>query len=146
MPTAARLVALVCLALVGWSMASIAAPLVKAGDDGDVWFGGFALAGAIAGWTKLGKNVGNPTFKAAFNGMSAVIYGFLIVVMMSTVAAIWDGMGYHAYRTIDDLLAGLTSNVLIYLSYARNPDILVYGAIGGALSGIIAEMAHRRWR
>ncbi len=146
MPTAARLVALICLALLGWTMATIVAPIVKDADDGNVWFGGFSLAGAIAGWMFLGKKVGNPAYKAAFNGINAVIYGFFIIVFMATLGAIWDAMGYHAYRTIEDLLVGLTSNALAYLSYIRHPDVILYGVVGGALSGIISEMAHRRWR
>jgi len=146
MPTAARLVALTCLALLGWTMATVIAPVVKAQNDGNVWFGGFALAGAYAGWMFLGKRVGHPVHKAVFNGINAVIYGFLIIVVMSTLAAIWHAIGFHAYRTIDDLITGLTNNALHYLSYARHPDLILYGVVGGAISGLISEMAHRRWR
>lgn len=146
MPTAARLVALFCLAILGYFMAVQVEPIMIENQHGKVWFAGFMLAGAYAGWMNLGKKVGVPTYKSAFNGMGAVVVAFLIIVCVSTMYACYDAMGYHAYRSIEDLVAGFTKNLVIYLSYARDPQIVAYAAIGGGISGIIAEMAHRTWR
>lgn len=146
MPTAARLVALFCLAGLGWFMAELVEPLLIADERGGVWAAGFMLAGAYVGWMGLGIKVGVPAHKSAFLGMGAVIHAFVIILGMSTLYACYDAMGYHAYRTLEDLMGGLTKNFLDYLSYARDPMIVGYAILGGGISGIIAEMTHRTWR
>ncbi len=146
MPTAARLVSLFSLAFLGWIMAKLIEPTVLEEQQGGVWFGGFMLAGAIAGWRKLGTQVGNPTYRTAFNGVGSVLYASIIIIVCATILACFDAMGYHAYRTIDDLLGGITKNLLINLGYASDLTLVAYAALGGLIAGVLAEMTHRTWR
>ncbi|MEZ5796482.1 MAG: TrgA family protein [Paracoccaceae bacterium] len=146
MPTAAKLVAAVVFAIIGWLAANAHIPAL--GESAA--FGAFreitAGIGLLVGWMVMGNLVGHGYRDAIGAGLRSsvtlvffALLGFSIYHMvMQSTKMVYDGpmdavLGVFQYM-MENGRAMLTAGVL---------GVLV---IGGILGGVLAEWASRRWR
>lgn len=146
MPTAAKLIAALAFAALGYSLAEIYKGLAPVG----VRFGYFseisALIGLAAGWMIMGKLAGRGYWRAWGAGVRTAL---LLVV--------WALIGFALFEMIRrgadgrygaSLMKTLTAGATLLVDYARAAvelNFLATMAIGGAVAGIITEWAKRNW-
>lgn len=146
MPTAARLVAAITLASVGYLASLAYGPYLPEGTP-TFWLGPVNVAiGAILGWRFLGRHVASGTMRALQTGIVSAALGlFWSVVSFS----IWDMLMLSMklrYHGMEDALMGVGDLGLQYLGMAMNLPVLGTLVIGGAAAGILSGIARRLWR
>ncbi len=146
MPTAARLVAAVCLAILGWVLSEVIRPLMPEGTD----FGWFnevnALIGFCVGWGVVGKRAGRGLVAAINNGVT----GTAVLIM-------W-GLGLHAsyemfrlamrnrYDGAVEAVIGIFVIASEFGVMIATAPVLIVATIGAIIAGLIADFAAQRWR
>jgi hypothetical protein len=145
MPTAAKLFAAFAFMLVGFFTAEVVKPHMPDGTQ----FGAFswisAILGLLAGWRIMGPSVGRGNPAAVGTGIksSAVMVAWALVIFST------ENMIVQAFRrAYDDPFEAVVGIVKIGIDYAQvllELDVLAVLAIGGALGGLLAEWAWRRW-
>ncbi|KNG95458.1 TrgA family protein [Pseudaestuariivita atlantica] len=148
-PTAAKLVAAVCLGALGWYVSELIKPLVTEAKviTAFGWFSVVnAVIGAIVGWVFIGSRAGG--------GMSAAI-GIGITGMALMV--LW-GLGLQGANEMialamknryDGPVEAVTAVFELSIEYfflMSTVEIWMTLIVGGIVSGIAAEFAARRWR
>ena len=146
MPTAAKLVAALAIAAVGWFAAEAFKTLMP---PETVW-GNFtpicAGIGAIVGWRVLGARAGRGLQSALGVGLSAS------AVLVGVVLFLFSGreMVLRALdRRYDGPMDATVSVFGIMLEYgSRMGDVQLLGILigGGLMAGLLAEVASRLWR
>ncbi|KUF09058.1 TrgA family protein [Pseudoponticoccus marisrubri] len=146
MPTAAKLVAALCLAL----LALVASEMIKGLMPDGTAFGSFTLVnmviGVLMGWFVIGARSGRGLSAAISNGFTG------------TVALVFWGLFVQAVNEMVRLALGrrydspLEAIGAVFELIAEYGEILLHGPlialliIGGILAGLAAEMAAKRWR
>lgn len=146
MPTAAKLIAAVAFALVGWVAAGYYMPQMPEGTD----FGYFreitAALGFVIGWISLGPAVGRGYNEALSLGLRTAL-----------LLLAWALIGFSTYRmilrstkmTYHDAGEAVLDVPMLMLYYGKLMGSVPFIAtlvIGGALGGLAAEFAARRWK
>ncbi|ABF64173.1 tellurite resistance protein [Ruegeria sp. TM1040] len=146
MPTAARLVAAVALALLAFVVSGQIMPLMP--DDTD--FGYFTFVnmglGLVIGWKSIGPRAGRGWAAGITNGITGtavlVLWGLFIqgAVEMFRLAkrSIYDGPF--------EALAAIFTIALEYFFIMAVPSVLLTLAVGGTLIGMAVEIASKRWK
>ena len=146
MPTAAKLIAAVAFALVGWFAAMAFIPQLPEGTNTGYFPEITAGLGFLIGWFTLGPKPSRGYFEMASLGLRT-----------SILVVIWALLGFSTYFMV------LRSTKMIYKNAGEAvldvPQLMVqYGklvaslpvievlVIGGILGGLITEFAGRRWR
>lgn len=146
MPTSARLVAAVCLAIVAFFVSGLIMPLMP--DRGD--FGNFVpiniILGLLAGWFIMGPRVGRGTTAAINNGLTGVF-----------VLVLW-GIGVHACNEMvrlamrnryDGAVEALVAIFQIGAEYGvmiATVPIGLFLIVSSVIAGLITEFVGTRWR
>jgi hypothetical protein len=146
MPTAAKLIAALAFAALGYILAELYKPLAPAG----LRFGFFseisALLGLAAGWLVMGKLAGRGYWRAWGGG-----------VRTAAVMVVWAIIGFALFEMVrrgadgrygPSLAKTLTAGATLMVDFARTAmelNFLATMAIGGAVAGIITEWAKRNW-
>ncbi|SEO88875.1 hypothetical protein SAMN04490248_11525 [Salinihabitans flavidus] len=146
MPTAARLVAAVFMAVLGAVVSELVKPELPEGTG----FGYFTLVnaaiGAFVGWTTIGKRVGRGITAAINHGLT----GAVVLVMLGLFVQGCNEMLRVAMRSRYDGPVEAVVSVFELMAkfglYLLTPGIISALAIGGILAGLAAEGASRRWR
>lgn len=146
MPTAAKLFAAVCFAIVGWLAAHAHIPAL--GETGVV--GPFreltAAVGAIVGWRVMGGNAGKGYGAAIGTGMrTSVTLVFFALLGFSTYHMIKQSTKM-VYDGPMDAVLGIFDFMMKNGQLMLTPNVIGVLAIGGALGGLIVEWAGRKWR
>lgn len=146
MPTAAKLIAALAFAALGYALAELYKDLAPLGTR----FGFFseisALLGLAAGWLVMGKLAGRGYWRAWGAG-----------VRTAAVMLVWGLIGFALFEMVRrgadgrygaSLMKTLTGGAALLVDYARAAvelNFLATMAIGGAVAGIITEWAKRNW-
>lgn len=146
MPTAAKLIAALCFACVGWLAANAHIPALGP----TAAFGFFreicAMLGLIIGWRVMGTRVGTSYYDAMGSGLVTsvalaffALLGFSIYLMiMQSTKMVYDG-------PMDAVLGAFT---FMLENGQAMLTVGVMGALigGGLLGGFLSEWTARRWR
>lgn len=145
MPTAAKLIAAIGFALLGY----VAAELVKTHMPEGTQFGAFsAVCGAIGllcGWLVMGGLVGDGWVRAMGYGMRVSV---TLVFWALLFFSIYEMVRRATKLRYDGPMEAITAVFAIGIEYGRilvAPDILAVLLIGGGLLGVISEWSARRW-
>lgn len=145
MPTAAKLVAAIGFAILGY----VAAELVKTHMPPGTQFGVFSLVcgaiGLLCGWLVMGNLAGDGWVKASGYG-----------IRVSATLVFWALLLFSIYEMIrratklryDGPMEAITAVFAIGIDYGRVlvvPDVLAVLLIGGAVIGTVVEWSARRW-
>ena len=146
MPTAAKLVAAVCLAALAFFTGETIKTLMPASTDfGMFTFVNIAL-GLVVGWLIMGPRAGRGMSAAISNGVTgtvALVFWALFVQAANEMVA--RSMA-RKYDTVMEALAGIFELIVEYGTILLDVRIILMLLCGGILTGIFAEIASARWR
>lgn len=145
MPTAARLTASACLALLAFILSGQIMPLMPEDTD----FGYFTLVnivlGILVGWVFMGRHVNFGFAASVTNGLT----GVLVLVFWGLFVQGANEMIRLAMRNRYDgpfeAIFAIFEHMVEYGLVLLNPLLLATMAIGGILSGLATNFAWRRW-
>lgn len=146
MPTAAKLMSAIVLALLAMIVSEQFKPLKPEGTDFGIFTYVNGAIGAIVGWRFIGAKAGNGTV----HSINAGLTGMLVLILVTLfVHAFWI-MQANSFKlrystttqAIQDMFNIMTENGLLLMQ----PNILIT-LVGGALfCGLISEATSRRWK
>ena len=146
MPTAARLVAAICLAIVAFIVSGMVMPLMPESTD----FGYFVplniIIGLLAGWIVMGRRVGRGTTAAINNGLTGVfvmmLWGIGVQACNEMVRLAMRNRYDNAFEAVIAIFELMAEYGMVLLN---GPLILVL-VFGGVIVGLLTEHASRKWR
>ncbi|NVO23057.1 TrgA family protein [Donghicola sp. C2-DW-16] len=146
MPTAARLIAAIFMALTGVILALKLREVRPALQYYQFFIEYNMFLGAVIGWQLVGPRVGNGWARAAVAGING---GFVTVLLVFMSLATRE-MLIRAFRKLYDhaleaVLAAVKIGISDFMAIAVTMTIAPV-FMGAVLSGLGAEAAHRRWR
>ncbi len=147
MPTAAKLVAAIALALASYGVSAVLLFQVEDLQNGSgVNHMFFAIVGFVVGWIKLGPAAERGYRGGWSGGIAASIIVYLTCAVIAAGHFVYRGFFYHAYNTIDEMMEGLMTKTMEYASFITIWQVLVVMVFGGLLAGTFSAMAGRLWR
>ena len=146
MPTAARLIASVCLLVIAFLVSSM---IIENGEEGKS-YGYFTIVnmvlGVVCGWVIMGRRAGRGWTAGINNGLtgvaSLVFWGLFVqgsYEMVQQAMRNRFGGPFEAVLAIFELGIGFASQL-------GAVEILITLAIGAVISGLLTEGAARRWK
>lgn len=146
MPTAARLMAAVCLAVVGYIISRMVMPLMPESTDFGYFIPLNICLGLVVGWVVMGRRAGRGTTAAINNGLTGV---FVLMLWGVGLQAINEMVRLAMRNRYDGPLEAI---VAVFQIGAEFAVMIATGPIGIALlisavvSGLLTEYASRHWR
>ncbi|AXI42530.1 TrgA family protein [Sulfitobacter sp. SK011] len=146
MPTAARLVAAICLAIVAFIVSGMVMPLMPESTD----FGYFVplniIIGLLAGWIVMGRRVGRGTTAAINNGLTGV---FVMMLWGIGVQACNEMVRLAMKNRYDNAMEAIVAIFQIGAEFGQmiaTVPIGLFLLVGAVVSGLVTEYAGNRWR
>ena len=145
MPTAAKLAAAVAFALVGAIAAHLYIPVLPEGARTPWLREVSALVGALCGWVVMGPRAGRGRGESIGAGLltSALILFWVLVIY--AIAQMIERSMHMMYDGPMEAVLGVFDLMLKYGALLAAPATPVALVVGGALGGLVAEWAGRRW-
>ncbi|WP_299947909.1 TrgA family protein [uncultured Ruegeria sp.] len=146
MPTASRLVAALCLLVIAFLVSSM---IIDNGEEGKS-YGYFTyvnmMLGMVCGWVIMGKRAGRGWTAAVNNGLTGVAaLVFWGLFVQGTYEMFSQAMRHRFGGPFEALLEIFTLGVT-YGEQLLPTEILITLGIGAVISGLLTEIAFRRWR
>lgn len=144
--TAARLVAAICLGILGAGVSEMIIPLMPEGSDpGYLTVINFGV-GCVIGWRFLGIRAGRGTSEAITNGITAVFVQVIASLLVhGTIEMLKLSMRNRFSEPVEAII-GILDVAVVYAQYLWNLPIIVVLIVGAVLAGLTTEFASRRWR
>lgn len=146
MPTAARLIAGICLALLGYAASQIIMTLMPASTN----FGKFVLVncviGFLCGWVIVGSRAGRGQSAAVSNGLTGVIG---LVFWGLSVQAINEMVERSLHRRYDGMLEAAGAAIELFIEFGEkmlDARLILTLLAGAIVTGFLTEIASKRWR
>ena len=145
MPTAAKLVAALAFAVLGF----LAAEVFKAAMPERTVWGYFntvsAVIGLLCGWVIMGDLVGRGYQAAIGFGLRTMVQAVLLVVIVFSICEAVLRSTKLRYDGPMEAVLGMVQFALEYLAKLATPPMIGTLLLGGMLGGVAAEWANRRW-
>ncbi|WP_434620122.1 TrgA family protein [Tabrizicola sp. M-4] len=146
MPTAAKLVAALCFAFLGWVVAiMIENTMPESARVGRMYEVAIAC-GVLMGWFISGAARRAGMFEAASTGMRTAVIATVSALLVIAVATMLNIAMRGRYRGPMDALLDIVDQFFGFGSFVITLPVLVTIILGGAVAGMITEAAGRRWR
>lgn len=146
MPTAAKLVAALAFAGVGYATAQVFLPEVPKGMHAPWIREMSALLGLVVGWIVMGRSVGAGMYLAAMRG----IYTSLLLLFWALVEFSGREMVLRAldkrYDRVMEAVTGTLDIAYWFFQLSLFPAFWLTLLGGGLLAGMVTEFANRHWR
>lgn len=146
MPTAAKAIAALCLAALGYLSSELVKTLIPEFTN----FGRFsqynAAIGAVIGWIVVGKRAGRGTRDAIANGLTGV--GAMIFWAL-VLHASYEMFNLSMKRRFDGPVEAFAAIFEVGVEYGAlllNPMMISTFLIGAVLTGYFSEYAARHWK
>ncbi|AWD23152.1 TrgA family protein [Fuscovulum blasticum] len=147
MPTAAKLVAALWFALVGWLAANAHVPTLGQGASVGLFRELTALLGLVIGWRVMGRLVGQGYAQAMGSGLrTSVTLAFFALLLFSIYLMIKSSFVVNGYDGPMDAVLGAFEIMLEQGRKMLTIGVLGVLILGGIIGGLVAEAAARRWR
>ncbi|UWR04494.1 TrgA family protein [Ruegeria conchae] len=146
MPTASRLVAALCLLVIAFLVSSI---IINNGEEGKSygWFTYVNMLLAVAcGWVIMGKRAGRGWTAAVNNGLTGVAALVFWGLFVQGTYEMFSQAMRHRYGGPFEALLEIFKIGVAYGEQLLPSEILITLGIGAVVSGILTEIAFRRWR
>ena len=146
MPTAAKLVAGLVLGIT----AAVAAWLFVQDNAQNVaiglrFIGGTGIVGFFVGWFSLGQNPGQSTLGGLFNGLRSLVWLLICVALVFSAIFVLTNLENNNFNEPMELPLLWIQIAFDYIVDALRRNIVTTLLIGGALAGVFAYHAGRRW-
>ena len=146
MPTAARLMAALCLAVVAYVISEMVKPLMPESTD----FGYFVplniVLGILVGWIVMGGRAGRGTTSAINNGLTGI---FVLMLWAVGIQAANEMVRLAMRNRYDGPFEAIIDTFQIgaeFVMIIATVPIGVTLVIAAVLSGLVTEFAGNRWR
>lgn len=146
MPTAAKVVAALFFAALGYLSADIAKPLLPEGTPTHWMNETVAFFGLLMGWNVVGTRVGDGTRASFGYGLTAAVLTAFWSLFMFAGADMLDKSMARRYRGPIEALQDMFGIFTDYAAMILVPSMFLAIVIGGGFGGYIAEWASRRWK
>ena len=146
LPTAAKLMAAVSFAVVGWIMANYYAMNMPDASSAGPIREGAAVIGLFVGWAVMGSSVGKGYVEAAGAGIkTAVVLAVVALFMLALREMLQNSVKMRYDGALDAILD--VFQVMAQRSHAVL-SLGVFGTVlfGGIVAGLLTENAGRRWK
>ncbi len=146
MPTAAKLVAGICFAIIGF----LAALMFNATAETETGLGpsiltSAAIIGFLCGWVVLGRRPGLGGFESVASGIAAVIASLVFACILYGFSNFMSGLMHGAYASpMQALVSWLRVSVLLFVQTVT-PSVWSILVLGGAIAGRLTGIANFRW-
>ncbi|WP_309666899.1 TrgA family protein [Tabrizicola sp.] len=145
MPTAAKLVAAVVFAIVGWIAANAHVPALGEAVNVGAFRELVGLLGMLIGWRVMGPAVGHGYQAALGSGIkTAVVLAFLALLIFSTREMVLTSMKMRYDGPVDAVLA-IFQLMLEHAQKMLTFNVIIVLVVGGLVGGVISERASKRW-
>jgi hypothetical protein len=147
MPTAAKLVAALCFAAVGWLAANAHVPALGENATVGLFREMTAALGAVIGWRVMGQRAGGGTTEAVNGGLltSALII-FFALLLFATWTMIQRSLTAQPYDGPMDAVLGIFEIMREQGSRMLTVGVLGVFLVGGVVGGLATQAAGKRWR
>lgn len=146
MPTAAKLIAALALALT----AAIAANIFV-GENSEIPIGWRfiatnAVVGFFAGWYSLGRNPGHSNFAGAMSGLRSLVFLLIGAGMVFAGYFVMRNLQQFKSKDVTAMPLAWIEKSFEYVVAAFSQDVVVTLVIGGLIAGVATYQASIRWR
>lgn len=146
MPTAAKLVAALLLAGLGYGVSEIIKTLMPPSTD----FGAFsivnAVIGLLCGWIVVGGRSGRGQSAAISNGFTGTIALVFWGLFVHSCNEMVSNAFARKYHSMFEATIAIFEIGIDYGQKMLDVKVVLILLTGGILTGMIAEFAARRWR
>ncbi len=144
MPTAARVIAALCLAALAWIISEQIKPLF----DEDKAFGNFNLINVViafvVGWQVIGSRAGRGLSSAINNGLTGGIVLFFWASLAHAGIEMFERSMRGRYDGAFEALAAMFQIMAENAVLIATPLIICTFLVGSALAGVLAEFTSKR--
>ena len=146
MPTAAKLMAAIALALVAFIVSEQVKPLLPEGTD----FGYFSLInaffGMIVGWKLIGAKAGQGVARSINHGFTGVLALILVTLFAHAFWIMFENSRKLRYDSTDEAVQAIFQMMVEFGLLMLQINIITTLAGGAVFCGLLAEATSRRWR
>lgn len=146
MPTAARLVAALVLAIGGAITAQVYVsyyPELK--SDALAIVEVTAAMGALIGWSSLGTRAGDGVSAAVGYGLRSAAHTAAWVIMILALYHVFDRIAVHTYQEPMDAVEAVFKRSIQYFGMAFKFGVVAAAAVLGIIAGVLMELSSRVW-
>lgn len=146
MPTAAKLVASILLAISGFIVVTVVVNVYPDAARRSVGLASAAVfMGLFIGWRGLGKKISEDEGSGIVSGLKAGIAMFLWVIFLYALEDMIAGIIDHAYYQPMSALLVIPAGMLKYGQMALNVPIMGTMVVLAAIAGKMTKAADNRW-
>ncbi|CUJ29037.1 TrgA family protein [Cognatishimia activa] len=146
MPTAAKLMSAIALALVAFIVSEQVKPLLPEGTD----FGYFnyvnSFFGAVVGWKLIGARAGRGVSRSINNGITGVLALLLVTLFAHGFWEMFENSLNLRYDTTAEAVQSIFETMLENALLLLNTNIIITLIGGAVFCGLLSEATSRRWR
>ena len=146
MPTAARLVAALCLAIVAFILCQMIMPLMPEATDFGYFVPANMILGVAAGWVIMGPRAGRGFTASINNGFAGV---FVLVLWGLFTQACYEMFRLAMKNRYDGAFEALAAVFQIMVDYAlimATAPIGITMVVAAVIVGPVTDFAASRWR
>ncbi|KIN64976.1 Tellurite resistance protein [Sulfitobacter noctilucicola] len=146
MPTAARLMAAICLAVVGYVVSIMVMPLMPESTDFGYFVPVNVVLGLCVGWIVMGRRAGRGITQAINNGLTGV---FVLMLWGVAIQAINEMVRLAMRNRYDGPFEAIVATFNIGAEFAvliATVPIGIVLLISALVSGLLTEYAGKKWR
>ncbi|MFW2541612.1 TrgA family protein [Primorskyibacter sp. 2E107] len=146
MPTAAKLVAALCLAALGFGVSELIKTLMPASTA----FGSFSFInaglGLVVGWIVVGNRAGRGQAAAVGNGITGVVSLVFWGLFIQAVNEMVKKAMQHHYDGPVEAFVAVFQIMVDFGAMLLDPKVLLALLCGALVTGYFSEVAAGRWR
>ena len=145
MPTAAKMVAAIILALTGFLAAQAVVPYLPEGQRIPWLYWVSIGVPIVCAWRTIGRLVGKSYWSAFNTGLYGLfVSGFFVLLCFAAGEMIKRSIRLRYDGPMDAIVA-MFGIAIEYAALLLNPPVLITLLVGGAVAGLAAEWTNRRW-
>jgi len=145
MPTGARLMAAISLAVLAFVLSGMVVPLMPESTDFGYFLPLNVLLGLVVGWRVMGKRAGRGVVAAINNGLAGV---FVLMLWAIFLQAANEMVRLALRNRYDDPFEAIVAVFQIGAEFGVMIATLPIGValvVGAVIAGLLTEFAYNRW-
>lgn len=146
MPTAAKLVAALCFAFLGWVVAILIEDTMPESARVGRMYEVAIATGVLMGWFISGSAKRSHMFEAASTGIRTAVVGTVVALFAVALGTMLQISMRGLYRGMMEALLDIVDQFFFFGAYVMPIPVLAAIFFGGAICGMVTESAGRRWR
>ena len=146
MPTAARLMGAVCLAVVGAIISYMVMPLMPESTDFGYFVHVNVVLGILVGWIVMGSRAGRGFTWAINNGLTGVFVLFLWGILLQAINEMMRLAMRNRYDGPFEAIAAVFQIGAEFAVIIATVPIGIAFVVAAVISGLMTEYASNQWR